>query len=95
MSADELLIDELRVEVVSSTGQRRQRRKGEGGEGYAGEARPVDAVFYGRAVVVDRRRPKVFEVLGEAAQGVYQVYLEGHERGDGDGQRSQVEEVEH
>lgn len=93
MSADELLIDELRVEVASSTGERCQRRKGEGGEGYAGEARPVDAVFYGQAVVLDRRRPKVFEVLGDAAQGVYQVHLEGHERGDG--QRSQVEEGEH
>src|SRR5215208_6411398 len=80
------------VYISASEGEGGEEREGERDEGHADEVGPVDAVFDGRAIVVEGGGGSpVFEVFGGAAYGVDEVHAEEEEGRDGDGEGPAVE----
>src|SRR5215212_9590366 len=82
-----------RIDVTPPEGEGGQEHERERDQGYAAEVRPVYAVLYGGAVVVEGGDgAPVFEVFGGAAYGVDEVHAEEQEGRDGDGEGPPVEE---
>src|SRR5215217_2199186 len=82
-----------RIDVTPPEGEGGQEHERERDEGHAAKVRPVDAVLYGGAVVVEGGGgAPVFEIFGGSAYGVDEVHAEEQEGRDGDGEGPAMEQ---